>query len=62
VNILNLLTHMAHHIPDEGFIKELIKTQPENIRHAIQSKNNETFKLCLSDQQCYATIVKVTIY
>lgn len=62
MKILDLLTYLANNVLDEDDIGQIIKTQPNAIRHAIESNNSEKLKACISDKGFYAHEVKVTVY
>jgi hypothetical protein len=62
VDILNLLTKLSNNILDKDALNTLIKSQPDEIRHAIETNDSNKLKSFMSDKKMYANEVKVTTY
>jgi hypothetical protein len=62
VDILNLLTKLSNNILDQDALNTLIKSQPEDIRDAIETNDSNKLKACISNKKMYANEVKVTTF
>jgi len=62
VDILSLLVKLSSNIIENDLLDELLKSQPEEIKHAIKSNDIKKFKSCISNKQIFANEVKVTTY
>tara|TARA_R110000868_G_scaffold339592_2_gene600310 strand:+ start:218 stop:430 length:213 start_codon:yes stop_codon:yes gene_type:complete len=62
VDILNLLTKLSKNMLDQDALNTLIKSQPDDIRDAIETNDSNKLKLCISNKKIYANEVKVTTY
>jgi hypothetical protein len=62
VDILNLLTKLSNNILDQDALNTLIKSQPDDIRDAIETNDSNKLKACISNKKMYANEVKVTTY
>jgi len=62
VDILNLLTKLSNNILDQDALNTLIKSQPKDIRDAIETNDSNKLKACISNKKMYANEVKVTTF
>jgi hypothetical protein len=62
VGILNLLTKLSNNILDQDALNTLIKSQPDDIRDAIETNDSNKLKACISNKKMYANEVKVTTF
>ncbi len=60
MKIIELLTNLANSIPTQN--DGQIKSQPDLIRKAIESNDNEILKSFISNKKSYSNEVKVTVY
>ena len=62
MNILNLLTELSCNLLEKEELNDILKSQPDEIRIAIQSNDINKLKSCISIKQPVANEIKVTIY
>jgi len=62
MNIITLLTNLAHDLPKESFSNALIQAQPAAIKEAIFSNNGDDLKLIVAGNRFYPNEVRVTVY
>jgi hypothetical protein len=61
-NIIDILVVYANSLPNEWKIDKKMLCNSKLIHQALETKDTETLKACVSNQKYYANEVKVTVY
>ena len=62
MNIVALLTNLAHDLPTEVCSSMLVQAQTADVKTAILSNNADNLKLMVAGNRSYPNEVRVTIY